>query len=554
MIYEIGFVLTATTQARVLAVATFVLWLGVASEAAGAALAWAGGKRRWGGAVLTALLALALVAKSTVLARWLAAEPGAAAVRLESYYLGILQLLLLARVAYRGLWMNRALAFARVSPRVLLIGSYLGLIAVGAALLKLPRATTAPGALSWLDAFFTSTSAVCVTGLIVVDTATVFTELGQMIILGLIQLGGLGLMTFAYFFVSLLAGITLRDRAILLDYLNEENVGRITQMLVAIVVLTFAFEVAGALLLHLTSPVGARSWLDSVFHAISAFCNAGFSTYALGLYDPTTRSNLSYQSVVMVLIVVGGLGFPVLKNLWDAAWARLRHPAHRPPRLTLHTRLVLVTTAALLVGGTVAVWVLERVLNGPAAPAAGGLAATFMSVTTRTAGFNTVPIESLAAATAQVVILLMFIGGAPASTAGGMKVTTFAVALLNAVRTLRAPESELVAFGRTIPDAVATRAFALVLLAVGWCAVTSLLLMVLMPRAAPLDVIFESVSAFATVGLSRGLTPELHDAARLVLIVSMIVGRIGILYAAISMLGGHNRGRVTYPRESVVIS
>ncbi|HEY5552666.1 MAG TPA: potassium transporter TrkG [Opitutaceae bacterium] len=559
---ELGFPLTATTQNRIAVSVRIVLWIIFIVEAIRVLLH--PDRHRFVrshlvqyvvGAGLIGLLALEFMTVPRLEEIWPHAEPGGVAL----LYLGSIQVAVLALIAHRSLQLTRFLAFTRVSPRQILIGSYLALIALGALLLKLPNATTAPGSLAWLDALFTSTSAVCVTGLIVVDTATAFTPMGKAVLLVLIQLGGLGLMTFTYFFVTAFGGgITIKDRTILVEFLNEENVGRITGSLIAIVVMTFAFEAAGAVLLHTSmasSGAAPAVWFDSVFQSVSAFCNAGFSTFTRGLFDPSTRSLVSYQCVIMALIVVGGLGFPVLRNLWDNARSHITHRGIRPPRLTVNTKIVVATTAGLIVGGTVLILLFEL---GPANQeqfTSRGLTALFLSITSRTAGFNTIPTEGLLVPTAMAVICLMFIGGGPASAAGGIKTTTFAVALLNAIRILRQSAGKgLVAFGRQIPADLANRAFAVALLSIAWVALSSLVLSALMPQEEPLDIVFEAVSAFATVGLSRGLTAELPAAGKCVIIASMIVGRIGILYAALGVLGRERPGRIIYPEENVIIS
>ena len=561
LLIELGFRLNPSGQARLLLATQAVLWLGLG--AAALRVVFHPERRRYlrrhpVEPLLTLGLIVVLGLKFMLLPRLQARWPDIDPARMEVLYLGAVQVVVLAALAHRLLHFNRVLAFARVSPRLILIGSYLALIGIGMLLLMLPRATATAGSLPWIDALFTSTSAVCVTGLVVVDTATVFTGFGHAILLGLFQLGGLGLMTFTYFFVSLFGGgITIKDRALLLDILNEEHVGRITGNLVAIIAMTFVFELIGSLLLHLVilaAAPGEASWFDSVFHAVSAFCNAGFSTYSLGLFDPLTRGNVSYQLVIIALIIVGGLGFPVLKNIWDRTRLGLRHPRRRPPRYTTHTKIVLTTTAALIVAGTLAAWFFEYPAVAQPAYVPRLVTALFTSVTARTAGFNTVPVETLMPATAITVIVLMFIGGAPASTAGGIKTTTFAVALLNTLRILRNSTGDLVAFGRQIPSRLANRAFAIALLAIAWVAGATLLLTSLMPQHSPLDLCFEAVSAFGTVGLSRGVTASLPPLGKLVIIASMIVGRIGILYVALGVLGREQRGRIVYPEENVIIS
>lgn len=556
LLVELGFPLSAESQRHVMLATTVVLWAGVAAEIGvivNQAQRWRYIRRHLGTCAVTLLLLISLLIKPQVLVALAGWWPRLSDIRVESLFLGGLQLTLLGRLSHRALHFNRVLAFTKVSPRFLLIGSFVGLILAGTVLLKMPRATLAPGQLGWLDALFTSTSAVCVTGLAVVDTSVVFSEFGRVVLMGLFQLGGLGLMTFAYFFVSAFAGVTLKDRAMLLDILNEEDFGKITGALAAIFLFTFAFEAIGTVLLHLAMDPARADWLDSAFHAVSAFCNAGFSVYGLGLADPATRDNVGFQTVIMVLIVGGGLGFPVLQNLWNRLCWLVFDRRSRPPRITTHTKTVLVTTGALILGGAVLVYGFE--FGGTAASAANTpLSALFTSVTARTAGFNTVPMELLTPAATLVVIALMFIGGAPASTAGGIKVTTFAIALLNTLRILRRPDDELVAFGRRIPAELAHRAFAIALLALLWVGLEVLILCALVPERAPLDLVFEAVSAFGTVGLSRGLTPNLPALAKLVLIASMLVGRVGILYAALGVAGRAARGRVSYPTANIIIS
>ncbi len=334
--------------------------------------------------------------------------------------------------------------------------------------------------------------------------------------------------------------------------LNEDNVGRVRSSLIALIVMALAFEAAGAVLLHLATP--DEPWFASVFHSVSAFCNAGFSIYTDGLHDLRTRHNIPYQAAIMTLIVVGGLGFPVLKNLWDSLWSRFAARDSRPVRLNTHTRLVLVTSGALVAGGAVLVYALEQTAGVDDPRTGGVLAALFTSVTTRTAGFNTVPVDAFSTPAVVAMMLLMFIGGSPASTAGGIKTTTFAVALLNTLRILQDAGRELVAFRRQIPPTVATRAFAVALLAGGWVTTSTILLLWTMPGHPPLDVAFEVVSAFATVGLSRGITTELTPFGKTIVIASMLVGRIGILYLALGILRKPAPGRIGYPEGNIIIS
>ena len=553
LLFEFGFVLNAEARKAIIAAVRVTLWIIVILQLSRAIVDVDMLRARWqsigriaGLGVILALLAAERVLLPRIQERW----GPLAILEWDAIYLTTLHLVVLIVLARRLLDFNRLLAFARISPRAILISSYVGLIAVGALLLKLPNATSTT--LSWLDALFTSTSAVCVTGLVVVDTATTFTSFGQGILLFLFQLGGLGLMTFTYFFVALFgSGITIRDRALLLEFLNEEYVGRVTSTLTAIVVMTLAFEAVGALLLQSVVP---GDWFASVFHSVSAFCNAGFSIYREGLHDPLTRGNGPFQTMIMGLIVVGGLGFPVLKNVWDHACSKIGRRHERPPRLTLHTKVVLTTTVALIVGGALLVYLIELPATTRPGETPAWFTALFTSITARTAGFNTVPVDALLPATVITVIVLMFIGGSPASTAGGIKTTTFAVALLNTLRIMKNPDGELIAFRRRIPAIMANRAFAVALLALGWIACSTVLLAWCMPDHKPLDVAFEAVSAFSTVGLSRGLTSELPEFGKLIIIASMFVGRIGILYVALGILRRERSSSIGYPDGNIIIS
>jgi potassium uptake TrkH family protein len=553
LLFEFGFPLTPDSRHRIIVAVRVTLWVIVTLQLLRAFVDVDLLRAKWkslGRVAGFAMLLVSLAGERFVLPKLQEAWGTRAIASWETIYLTALHLVVLTVLAKRILHFNQLLAFARISPRAILIWSYVGLIVVGAALLKLPNATTSQ--LGWLDALFTSTSAVCVTGLIVVDTATAFTPFGQAIILLLFQLGGLGLMTFTYFFVALFGtGITIKDRALLLEFLSEEYVGRVTGSLIAIVVMTLAFELVGAALLHACVPGG---WFTSLFHSVSAFCNAGFSVYSAGLYDPLTRSHVPYQWIIVFLVVLGGLGFPVLKNFWDHAFARVRNRQQRPPRLTLHSKLVLTTTAALIACGAVVIYLFELPVAAREGEAPTWMAALFMSVTARTAGFNTAPIDALLAPTVFAVIVLMFIGGSPASTAGGIKTTTFAVALLNTLRIMKDPNGELFAFRRKIPAIMANRAFAVALLALAWIACSTILLAWVMPGHKPLDVAFEVVSAFSTVGLSRGITGELPATGKVVIIASMLVGRIGILYVALGILRKDRAANIGYPEGNIIIS
>jgi trk system potassium uptake protein TrkH len=440
------------------------------------------------------------------------------------------------------------------------VGSFAGAILFGTVLLRLPLAAGA-GAVSLLEAFFTATSAVCVTGLTVVDTGTRFSPAGQTIILVLIQAGGLGIMTYAVF-VALLLGrdVSFTDRRAIQDSLHHSPTPELVRLVRYILVFTAAVEALGAALLWLRFrqqfPPEEAVW-QSVFHAVSAFCNAGFSLQPDSLVR--WRADGLVNAVVTGLILVGGLGFLVNMELREQAGAFLRR--RRRPPLSLHARLVLAVTAVLLGLGTVAFLSLEwgNLLRG-LPPGEKLLAAWFQAVTPRTAGFNTVDVSRAATATLFVTTLLMMIGASPGSTGGGVKTTT--VGLITALLVARwRGRGRATVFKRTIPHAVMDRALSLAILAAVFVALAVGLLLVTEGHSVPFDqarpsfmaLLFEAVSAFGTVGLSTGVTASLSSAGKLVLIVLMFVGRVGPLTLVLAVGPRLERGRFRYAEENVMV-
>ena len=475
-------------------------------------------------------------------------------------YLAVTQLTLVLLTGLRGLRRNTLLSGRRLSPGMVFILSFAVLIVLGTLLLKTPQATVA--GIGWMDALLTATSAVCVTGLISVDTAEVFTRHGQWIILGLIQVGGLGVMTITYFFAFFFAGgVSLRNRIALQYLLCEENLGHIGTVLGVIIGFTLATEIVGALAIHAALDAGGLLAGDrvffSVFHSVSAFCNAGFSTLSAGLADPALHGQTGLFSVIMLLIVGGGIGFPVIKNFWLVALAQLaRRLGLRTavaPRLTTNSKIVLLSTFGLLAGGTVLMWLTEFVAgNGPANGGA-WFTALFHSVTARTAGFNITPMGAMFPATAAVMMFLMFVGGSPSSTAGGIKTSTLAIAVL-ALRRVLLGRSDIEAFGRRLGDDVAERALAIILLAVGFITLVSISLCALHPELSPADLTFEAVSAVSTVGLSRDITSKLGDPAKGVVVAAMFIGRIGVLVFLLSFIRKRQPLGYRLPETTVVLT
>jgi Trk-type K+ transport system membrane component len=448
-------------------------------------------------------------------------------------------------------------------PGLVLIASFLFLVLSGALLLKMPLCTVPGYTCSWLDAFFTSTSAVCVTGLSVQNTAMFFTTTGQVVILLLIQIGGLGIMTLTFFAaVVLFEGLSLHDRLLLGKMIQENRLARIGETLKFIVLMTLVCEGAGAVILFLNMeaiPQIPTRLYHAVFHAVSAFCNAGFSTLPDNLASGVLRGNWIWQVVIMVLIVIGGLGALANEDLsfWAVAKIKRRIKKEGPHRrLRVHTRLVLVTTAALILLGAAAIFASEfHLWKGPEN---GGrvLTAFFHSVTARTAGFNTVSMSQIGPLTAQVLMILMVIGGSPGGTAGGLRTTVAAVGLVHLWRQLRMGPRGIVFFNRSISPEAGSQALGLIFLTGIWLTCNFIILEILqsgsgVPETA---LLFELISAFGTVGLSLDLTPTLAPAAKTLLIVNMFVGRIGLLTVMATLIKQDSRPASGKPKEEIILT
>jgi trk system potassium uptake protein TrkH len=421
-----------------------------------------------------------------------------------------------------------------MAPQTLLVVGFAWLIGLGAILLWLPLAH-GDRPISLVEALFTAASAVCVTGLIVVDTGTAFSGFGQAVILVLIQVGGLGIMLLASTAFELLGSHpSLRAQAAVNDSLFQRDVATgFRGMLVRMLRIVLFAEVAGALVLFLalwgSQPVGEAAW-SAVFHSISAFCNAGFSLYP----DSLMRFSDSGWIVgpVMALIVIGGIGQPVLLDLLDVWRGRIGNSQQerRPRRLSLHTKVVLTASLALVVAGAVLLF-LTGLTTGEADVPSRIVGAVFQSVTARTAGFNTVDIAALPLASLLILCVLMFIGGSPGSCAGGIKTSTAMIWLAGWTARIRGGKWPQL-MGRHIPGEQARRAATLVGMAILWNVLGTVILSVTevqTPGANLSDILFEQLSAFGTVGLSTGLTANLSVVGRLWIILTMFLGRVGPL-------------------------
>lgn len=439
-------------------------------------------------------------------------------------------------------------------PTQVIASSFLSVIAVGALMLMTPRATIDGQGLGFIDALFTSTSAVCVTGLIVVDTATHLTMFGQIVVLILIQIGGLGLLTIATLFALYVSsGLGVGQMILLKGAIGETRTHETFHTIKRIVGITLLIEVLGAVGYYV-------SWHDlfddnstrlyfAVFHAVSAFCNAGFSVFTNSLADEVNAFNYGINITTMLLIITGGLGFTTL-------WELLKGNPNRKFRnwqLSVHTRLVLFATGFLITAGTVVFLMLEwnGVLSGYQTSDK-ILLSVFQSITTRTAGFNTVDTGSLGISTTLVFLTLMIIGASPASTAGGIKTTTISVLLLSVWSTISGKENIEFAKKTISKETVFTAVTVFMLAAVSLFFFTFLL--TITENQPFIDILFEEFSAFATVGLSRGITAELTDAGKSIIMLSMFIGRVGIVTLALAFAQRHTTTKYAYPSESVIVA
>ena len=440
-----------------------------------------------------------------------------------------------------------------LSPSRVLALSFALLVGAGTFVLWLPASADA-GSLSLIDAFFTAVSAVCVTGLIVVDTPVVLAPLGEATVLLLIQLGGLGYMTIATLVgISFGKGLTLQERRVLQEGLHVETMEDVVRFAATVLALTACFEAAGALALGLywADDFGlARGVYLGLFHSVSAFNNAGFSLFSTNLV--AYQGDLLVNLVVLTLVIGGGVGFLVLVEV-----GRLRQWR----RFSMHTKLVLAMTVALIGAGTLAVFLLERSNPRTLATLPAGqawLAALFQAVSPRTAGFNTLDVASLTTPTLFVTMALMFVGAGSGGTAGGIKVSTLAVTVLALWATARG-DGEPAAFGRRLPADLVSRAFVIGL--IGFLALNLVVGLLLITEGGEfLPILFEATSAFGTVGLSTGvagrpvsLVAEVSVAGKLLVAAMMFAGRLGPLTLAVALAGRQTRLRFRYPEGKVLI-
>lgn len=513
-------------------------------------------------------------------------------------YLVITQAYILLSLVLRGVSVNMDFASSGLPPSWLLIGSFLVLCLAGSGLLMLPAATPPnhQPIMYYDDALLTSVSATCVTGLVVLDTGKDFTFFGQAVILGLIQVGGLGIMLFGTFLALVVGrGLSVRSSTALGEMIGTQSVGQLGRIAMFVIVMTLTAEAIGAVLLYPMFAAGQGSHIpaageaawQAAFHSVSAFCNAGFSLYGNNMMEGVRegwqtpfRQRWQVLGVIGPLIVLGGLGFPVVQDCASYIWRTIKrlliHKNQPRPRLSLHSKLVLTTSAVLLVLGAAGLMLLGNEAAPPKLarnPNAGSGAAVkedparfgnmllgaqlresaFQSISARTAGFNTIDMDKDLTDAARLWMCgLMVVGGSPASTAGGMKTITLALLVMAAWSMIRR-RKEVEAYKRTLAANLLRRATTVAFLYVILLACVTLLLCVAMPRWDFMELFFEACSACGTVGLSTGVTGQLGLMGKLVVVFGMFAGRVGPLTILLAVSTQMKPAKYSYPFEDIII-
>jgi len=509
---------------------------------------------------------------------------------IDLLFLGILLMLIIGRISGKELpifskrqWVFLALLIILIreysvlniylkkkylNPSLMFILSFILVILSGTFLLMLPNATL--HGISFIDALFTSTSAVCVTGLTVVDTGTYFTPLGLTLIVTLIQLGGLGILTFTSYFSYFFKGeVSFNNQFMLKDITNSSKITEIFKTLKRIILVTLAIETIGALVIYLSidqnvaNSIGDRIFF-SIFHSISGFCNAGFSTLHNNLYELSVRYNYMLQITIALLIIIGGIGFPIvfnsihyLKHLIINRFIPLlvgKEPKHKPWVININTRIVVITTLILIVAGTVLFYIFEY--NNTLAEHSGFgkiVTAFFGAVTPRTAGFNSVEVGGMKFYTIMMIFFLMWVGASPASTGGGIKTSTLAISFLNFISIAKG-KNRIEIYRREISEESIKRAFATITLSIIILGISTFMISYFDHEKDLRSIAFECFSALGTVGLSLGITSDLSAVSKFVIVLTMIIGRVGMLTILIGIFRKVKHLKYRYPSEEIVIN
>ena len=442
----------------------------------------------------------------------------------------------------------------RLTPAQIVLFSFGGVILLGTFLLMIPFSSSSGESIGIVDSFFMSTSAVCVTGLATISVANNLSTFGQIVLLFLIQIGGLGIMTLSSSMAIILGkSMAMKDRLVMQELIDVSSMEDLFSMIVDIVKYAFLIELWGVIVLTIAFSFEgfefSKALYYGIFHSISAFCNAGFAMFDTSLESYAT--NPLIYGTVAILITLGGLGFIVLRELRDIIIIRrIKSFA----RISFHSKVVLVASAVLTFGGAIAIFFGEylNALDGYSLTQKIGIS-IFQSVTLRTAGFNTIPLSSLHSYTLYMMCIFMFIGASPGSTGGGIKTTTLAV-LLSSIKSTLFGQKKVDAFNRTVSNPVVVKSTALAFISISVAAFFILVMMKVEPDQSFLSLVFESISALGTVGLSLGITPFLSSFGKIVICALMFIGRIGPLTLVLAV-GERRRsnGQYDYPDGKLLI-
>lgn len=454
------------------------------------------------------------------------------------------------------------------NPTILFVISFLVLILIGTVLLMLPR-TTIEAPLSFVDALFMATSAVCITGLSVADISTNFSMFGQTVIIVLIQVGGLGIMTFTGFFGYFFSGgFSFKNQLMFGEILGENKVASVIKTLLTMIFITLLFEFLGALLIFSTLervnfPNMGSMIFFSIFHSISSFCNAGFSILSGGITNDAYKFNYPFQLALSSLFILGGLGFGIVLNfytyikesifLWYHRLITKKKYKHKAWSFSFNSKLVLLCNAIIIVVATLFFYFLERKNSLSLEKGLDGEWATsfFMANAARSAGYNSIDLSFVGAPTIFLIMLLMWIGASPGSTGGGVKVTTVALSFINIISLAKGKEY-IEIFKRRIAGESVNKAFAIILLSFIVVGLSFFVLIFTDPDKSMKDLLFESLSAYTTCGLSLGITPSLSMGGKLIIVVTMLVGRVGMLTLLVAFIKNTTRRNIIFPEEKIL--
>jgi len=454
------------------------------------------------------------------------------------------------------------------NPTILFVISFLALILIATVLLMLPR-TTLIAPLSFVDALFMATSAVCITGLSVTDISTNFTFFGQSIILILIQVGGLGIMTFTGFFGYFFSGgFSFKNQLMFGEILGQNKVGSVISTLLTIIYITLLFEFVGAIFIFFSldpehfESVGMMIFF-AVFHSVSAFCNAGFSILSEGIHNDQYRFNYNFQIWLSILFIFGGLGFSIVLNFYTYAKSQIsyyfhkyilkRNYIHKAWAFTFNSKFILICNIVVILVATLCYYFLEHAHSLQEDKSISGewISAFFMANASRSAGFNSVDLSFVQVPTVIFITILMWIGTSPGSTGGGVKVTTVAIAFMNIVSLAKGKE-HIELFKRRIVSESVNKAFAIILLSILTIGASFILLNFTDPDKSLKDLLFETVSAYSTCGLSLGVSPSLSLGGKLIITFTMFIGRVGALTLLVAIIKNTKNKQYIYPSEKIM--